>query len=67
MVPKTIASIPEPIDPERTSGKCPKRLDRALTRPETTGDRELDRLVAAWPRLPKHVRRAILILADNCG
>jgi hypothetical protein len=69
LVPKTIASIPELPEAAKAYGDCPKRPDRALTRPtlpETTDDRELDRLMAAWPGLPEHVRRAILILADNC-
>jgi hypothetical protein len=36
-----------------------------LTFPETTGDCEVDHLTAAWPRLPEHVRRAILTLASG--
>jgi hypothetical protein len=27
---------------------------------------DLVRLVRAWPKLPEHVRRVILILADGC-
>jgi hypothetical protein len=33
-------------------------------RPELPAD--LARLVDAWPKLPEHVRRAILTLADGC-
>ena len=56
----------------RATGTDPaavKRLDRALTKPclsEATHDCDLKRLTAVWPRLPEHVRRAILTLADAC-
>jgi len=69
MAPKTIASIPELVDAAGTSGNVSTRLDRALTTPpsgSTLGDPDLARVVRAWPRLPEHVRRAILTLADGC-
>jgi hypothetical protein len=27
---------------------------------------DLARLIDAWPKLPEHIRRAILTLADGC-
>jgi hypothetical protein len=27
---------------------------------------DLSRLIDAWPKLPEHIRRAILTLADGC-
>jgi pimeloyl-ACP methyl ester carboxylesterase len=69
VAPKTIDSPSELLDTAKTSAECSQRPDRALTKPrlpETTSDRELDRLMAAWPRLPEYVRRAFLILADDC-
>ncbi|HLJ92262.1 MAG TPA: hypothetical protein VKU02_03625 [Gemmataceae bacterium] len=65
---KTIASVPESTNQERSSDNRSERPDRALTKPildTLPADRDLTRVMAAWTRQPAHVLRAILVLADD--
>jgi hypothetical protein len=41
------------------------RLDTGCT-DRTEQHADLAQLIDAWPKLPEHVRRAILTLADGC-
>jgi hypothetical protein len=67
-VPKTIARLSELSEPAKTSGKCQKRPDRALTKPtdETlAAEPDLAWVVDAWRGLPAYIRRAILALVET--
>jgi hypothetical protein len=57
-----LGSQPNPL-PHTTSGNLPKRPDRARTKPPAA-DPDLDRLLAAWPKLAPAIRKAILALVD---
>ena len=63
-VPKTDDSNPQPKDSISGCDNDEKRLARALHSVSST-DVDLLRVVAAWPRLPQHVRLAILVLTTT--
>jgi hypothetical protein len=59
------AAATESVAGKALTDRIPLRLHTGCTdQAELPAD--LARLVDAWPKLPEHIRRAILTLADGC-
>ena len=59
-----LISPPQSTGPKQDTDKCPEPLAYSLAR-KTENDRDLARIVDAWPSLPEPIRRAMLALVES--
>jgi hypothetical protein len=62
---KSAGSATQPVTPPNSSAEPPRAGDRALTKTNAENDTDLSRVLAAWPKLPEAIRKAMLALAES--